>query len=39
MPEVRSFAQGCFIELDVLHEDGMQWQTNYRWNYAVQVRP
>lgn len=35
---VRSHAKGCFIELDTLHEDGVTWETNYRWNYAVQVR-
>ena len=34
---VRSHAKGCFIELDTLHEDGVNWETNYRWNYAVQV--
>lgn len=34
---VRSFAKGCFIELDTLHEEGLVWETKHRWNYAVQV--
>ena len=31
----RTFAKGCFIELDEVDAEG-NWTTPYRWNYAVQ---